>query len=96
MKNNPYNPKYGDHIMCECGHAYLDHFNPETNKNWGCFWSYNCDCEEFKQKMGVIYVSDCCGKEVEDRYIQYPVELTLEYFCRGCGHRCTPVGEEKE
>ena len=44
-----YNPKFGDKRMCKCGHFYAHHFNPKTNKTWGCFFSYNCDCEEFRE-----------------------------------------------
>ena len=33
--------------MCVCGHEYYRHFNPKTGQPWGCFFSYNCDCEGF-------------------------------------------------
>ena len=46
-----YDPSYGDERMCECGHAYHWHFNVERGYiPWGCFFSHNCDCEEFKEK----------------------------------------------
>jgi len=89
--SEPYNPKYGDRVICECGHPYVDHFNLRTMKSWGCFWSYNCDCKEFKVKMGAVYVSNCCGKDVEDKYAEYPIEWMLIYLCRGCEEQCTPV-----
>lgn len=49
-----YDPKFGDHRMCECGHSYVVHFNPKTKRSWGCFFSYNCDCEEFREAKSKV------------------------------------------
>ena len=60
-----YNPGYGDHRTCECGHVYLSHFNPKTKKTWGCAYSYYCDCEEFKD-----YIKPLTIVMLENWYLQ--------------------------
>jgi len=30
------------------------HFNPKTKRSWGCFFSYNCDCEEFREAKSKV------------------------------------------
>ena len=49
IKHLVYDPKFGDNKTCECGHRYIDHFNPKTKKTWGCFYEYNCGCKRFKE-----------------------------------------------
>ena len=43
-----YNPNYGDHRICKCGHPYYRHFDPfdllEEMSAVGCKY---CDCFEF-------------------------------------------------
>lgn len=46
-----YNPKYGDHLVCECGHVYYRHFDPYDNM-LACGCKY-CDCVKFKEKQHV-------------------------------------------
>lgn len=43
-----YNPKYGDHRLCECGHPYYRHFDTHENME-ACGCKY-CPCNEFKEK----------------------------------------------
>lgn len=56
MKHKIYDPEFGDHRMCKCGHVYYYHFNPRTLKHYGCVFSYNCDCEQFEEKG----IRACC------------------------------------
>lgn len=49
-----YNPKYGDHRICECGHTYERHFDgfePELHKAVGCKY---CRCYTFKERVDFI------------------------------------------
>lgn len=40
-----YNPDYGDHKLCRCGHTYYRHFDSYEGMNpVGCKY---CGCEEF-------------------------------------------------
>jgi hypothetical protein len=44
-----YNPNYGDHRMCTCGHVYYRHFDSyEDNEPAGCKY---CGCFEFVEKL---------------------------------------------
>lgn len=44
-----YNPEYGDHRTCTCGHSYGRHFDSyEDNEPVGCKY---CSCDEFVQKL---------------------------------------------
>jgi len=48
IEKRKYNPKYGDHKICECGHPYDRHFDGYENmKAVGCKY---CDCFDFKEK----------------------------------------------
>lgn len=39
--------------MCVCGHDYAAHFNGNNREDLECFYSYNCDCKEFKSEDDV-------------------------------------------
>lgn len=44
-----YNPNYGDHRTCTCGHPYYRHFDTyDDMKTSGC---KHCSCDEFVQKL---------------------------------------------
>lgn len=44
-----YNPNYGDHKECACGHPYHRHFDSyENDAPVGCKY---CPCNEFKEKQ---------------------------------------------
>lgn len=43
-----YNPYYGDNRKCECGHAYVRHFDSYHNM-YPCGCKY-CSCREFKEE----------------------------------------------
>ena len=48
-----YNPEYGDHMFCQCGHKYIDHFNLVTKKKLeSCVF---CDCEKFEPMRIAFY-----------------------------------------
>jgi hypothetical protein len=43
-----YNPEYGDHRECQCGHSYYRHFDGyEDNAPVGCKY---CPCGDFVEK----------------------------------------------
>ena len=48
-----YDPEFGDHKKCKCGHVYYYHFNhrggEHFGKHYGCIYSYNCGCEQFEE-----------------------------------------------
>jgi len=48
---------YEENKTCKCGHVYLDHFNPKTGKEWGCFWEYNCGCKKFELDRRKIMIN---------------------------------------
>lgn len=44
-----YNPEYGDHRLCACGHTYDRHFDSyEDMEPVGCKY---CGCFEFVEKL---------------------------------------------
>ena len=49
-----YNPNYGDHRICKCGHTYYRHFDSlslfEEMEAIGCKY---CDCCEFEEDENV-------------------------------------------
>ncbi len=46
--NGHYNPNYGDHRVCKCGHTYNRHFDSYENMEpVGCKY---CGCEQFIEK----------------------------------------------
>lgn len=46
-----YNPNYGDHRVCKCGHIYYRHFDSYDNMEpIGCKY---CDCWEFEEDPDV-------------------------------------------
>lgn len=46
-----YNPNYGDHRICKCGHTYYRHFDSYDNMEpIGCKY---CDCWEFEEDEAV-------------------------------------------
>jgi len=44
-----YNPKYGNHRVCECGHPYYRHFDT-YDQMYPCGCKY-CGCGEFKEEV---------------------------------------------
>lgn len=47
LKENHYNPKFGDGKKCECGHDYYRHFDSYDDMYpIGCKY---CECYTFKQ-----------------------------------------------
>ena len=42
-----YNPKYGNHKICKCGHEYYRHFDTYDNMD-SCGCKY-CKCSEFQE-----------------------------------------------
>lgn len=46
--NREYNPLYGDHRICKCGHSYDRHFDSfKNNEVCGCKY---CRCYTFEEK----------------------------------------------
>jgi len=41
-----YDPKYGNNVVCECGHHYSRHFDPDFDGAPSCKY---CDCMRFKE-----------------------------------------------
>lgn len=47
--NNAYNPNYGDHRICKCGHEYYRHFDSYDDMSpCGCKY---CSCYKFEEKV---------------------------------------------
>ena len=52
VRNEKYNPNYGDDRICECGHSYYRHFD-SYNKMSTCGCKY-CGCFEFREVEGEL------------------------------------------
>jgi hypothetical protein len=47
IKHRFYNPYYGDHRICNCGHTYYRHFDSyEAMRDVGCKY---CSCDTFEE-----------------------------------------------